>query len=215
MYELEKYLETQKTEIQKISLWQDEANTDRPLKEYLKNLIENSFYEIPRQTSINYLVVGEKSEIRVSTLMDMKISRVLLPEEITPAIKELLITGKTSVYTNPDVCFEIEFQGHTFYESIELKTTKKDSIPGSSVQQVTPDEWVIFVKFSKNDVEVTTGQYINAINSSMQFPDRSPRPQVAFSEICNWNTSNRLNVDGVLQFKEDENSLLKHELLSD
>ena len=65
---------------------------------------------------------------------------------------------------------------------------KNDSIPGSSVQQITPDEWVIFIKHTNKTVEVTTGQYFYAINSKMQFPDRSPRPQVSFDELRNWNS---------------------------
>lgn len=80
---------------------------------------------------------------------------------------------------------------------------------------MTPDEWVIFIKFSKSSVDIATGQYINAINSTMQFPDRSPRPQVSFSEINKWNATNRLKSENVLGFKKDENSTLKYELLSD
>lgn len=215
MYELENYLSTQKKEIQKISLWQDEANTDRPLKEYLKKLIEGSFDQIPDKTQISHLVIGKGVKVNVSELQELVISRVLLPEEVTPEVKDVLMTNKTNSYTSPDLCLEIQLGGQLFYESIELKTTKKDSIPGSSVQQVTPNEWVIFVKFSKNTVEVTTGQYINAINSSMQFPDRSPRPQVAFSEMLSWNLANRVVSAGQLIFKEDEDGLLKYELLSD
>lgn len=39
MYELEKYLELHKEELKQVSFQSDEANTDRPLKEYLKSLI--------------------------------------------------------------------------------------------------------------------------------------------------------------------------------
>lgn len=88
----------------------------------------------------------------------------------------------------------------TIYIPVELKSTKNNSIPGSSIQQITPTEWVIFVKHTdKGNVVVTTGQYINAVNSTMQFPDRSPRPQVAFNELEEWNKKFRNYSKGVTE----------------
>lgn len=55
MYHLEKFLLSKKEEILKLSFQSDEANTDRPLKEYLKNLIENNFNKIPKKSNINFL----------------------------------------------------------------------------------------------------------------------------------------------------------------
>jgi len=215
LYELEKYLHTQKDEILKMSLWQDEANTDRPLKEYFKKLIENHFNKIPSDTDMVGVVIDKSEMVEVACLKNAEIKRVLLPEDINLQLKELLRCGKSGVYTNPDICLEIHLNGKLYYEPIELKTTKTDSIPGSSIQQVSPDKWVIFIKFSKDSVDIATGRYINAINSKMQFPDRSPRPQVSFSEARKWNVTNRLKNGNILEFKRDDDNLLKYELLSD
>ncbi len=90
--------------------------------------------------------------------------------------------------------------GKIIYETVELKSTKSDAIPGSSVQQISPYEWVIFIKHGKTDVDISTGQYLNSVNSHMQFPDRSPRPQVSFSELKNWNKNNRIVNSSSIQF---------------
>ena len=214
MYELEKYLISKKKDISKISLWSDEANTDRPIKEYLKKLIETEFFEIPKKSTIENIIVNTNS-ISISNLKNIKINRVILPEEITEDIKSKIYISKTSVFTNPDILLEIINGKDFLYEPIEIKTTKIDSIPGSSIQQITPDEWVIFIRFNKNDIDITTGQYLNSINAKMQFPDRSPRPQVSFKELQNWNTKNRINVDNALVYNLDNENLIKLELLKD
>jgi len=109
MYELERYLATQKDEIRKMPLWLDEANTDRPLKEYLKHLIENSFDSIPQNSGIGGLITDDGTTVDVFSLLSIRISRVLLPENITDEIKDIIRTGKDNIYTNPDICFEINF----------------------------------------------------------------------------------------------------------
>lgn len=110
---------------------------------------------------------------------------------------------------------EIDNNGKLFYETIELKSTKTDSIPGSSIQQIIPTEWVIFIKHSLNSIAVITGQYINAINSKIQFPDRSPRPQVSFKELSTWNNLYR-NIDNHnLIYKYDNSFLDKLALIND
>lgn len=140
---------------------------------------------------------------------------MLLPEDITEEIKKIVSTTKNAVYTNPDMCLEIFMDGKIVYETIELKSTKQDSIPGSSIQQVLPDEWVIFIKHTTNNIDITTGQYIHAINSKMQFPDRSPRPQVSFKEMQNWNQTNRVLEYAKLLYKKDEEESIKYDLISD
>ena len=214
MYELEKFLLSKKEDISKISLWSDEANTDRPIKEYLKGLIESKFFGIPKDSSIENIKVNGEGII-VNNLNHIKINRVLLPEEITEGVKKLIYTNKTSVFTNPDILFEIIDDEKIFYEPVEIKTTKSDSIPGSSVQQIVPDEWVIFIRFIKSDIEITTGQYIYSINTKLQFPDRSPRPQVSFSELRNWNYNNRISKNNCLVYTLCDEDLLKLELLKD
>lgn len=93
----------------------------------------------------------------------------------------------------------------SYFETIELKSTKQDSIPGSSIQQILPDEWVIFIKHTAKDVDVVTGKYRHSINSKMQFPDRSPRPQVSFKKLKNWNDNFRNFEKNVLTYSLDEN----------
>ena len=200
---------------QSLSYQSDEANTDRPLKEFLKNLIETNFNSIPKHTVINSIRSEDDSEINISMLMKIKINRVLLPEEITEDIKKWIKESKNAIYTNPDLCLEIIDSEKIYYETIELKSTKKDAIPGSSIQQILPNEWVIFIKHAKNNISVTTGQYIHAVNSKMQFPDRSPRPQVSFQEMKKWNAQNRVLSYQSLIYKKDLEENTKYELIDD
>ncbi len=215
MYELEKFLELKKSEIRQVSFQSDEANTDRPLKEFLKKTIESSFSSIPNSTSIASIKFEDTVGIDVDILKEIRITQVLLPEDITDEIKEILKATKNAIYTNPDMCLKILYNNNIFYETVELKSTKQDSIPGSSIQQILPDEWVIFIKHSNNNVDITTGQYIHAINSKMQFPDRSPRPQVSFKEMTNWNQANRILSYSSLIYKKDQEEQAKYNLISD
>lgn len=215
MYELEQLLYTKKEELKRISFQSDEANTDRPLKEFLKHVIQNECRQIPSNTEITKVILDETIGVDIEELKKIKILRVLLPEEITEKIKTVISANKNAVYTNPDMCLEILIDGEIIYETIELKSTKQDSIPGSSIQQVLPHEWVIFIKHSTNQIEVATGQYINAINSKMQFPDRSPRPQVSFKEIQSWNQVHRVLKYTQLMYKKDEEESIKYHLITD
>jgi hypothetical protein len=215
MYELERFLYTKKDELKAVSFQSDEANTDRPLKEFLKKTIEDEFNRIPLNTQIKDVVFNDSIDIDIEDLKQIKIERVLLPEDITDEIKSIVSATKNAVYTNPDMCLEIFVEGNKEYETIELKSTKQDSIPGSSIQQVLPEEWVIFIKHSSKQIEIATGQYIHAINSKMQFPDRSPRPQVSFKEMQLWNQHNRVINYAHLIYKKDNDEKSKYDLIKD
>lgn len=215
MYELEKYLETKKEEMKQVSFQSDEANTDRPLKEFLKRTIESSFCSIPQTTEISSVQFEGTVGTDMDTLKTIKIKKVLLPEDITDEIREIVKASKNAVYTNPDICLQIIYNSQVYYETIELKSTKQDSIPGSSIQQILPNEWVIFIKHSNNKIEIATGQYIHAINSKMQFPDRSPRPQVSFKEMVSWNQKNRILKYASLIYKNDAEEQIKYKLMED
>lgn len=215
MYNLEQFLLSRKNTLDTISFQSDEANTDRPLTEYLKNLIEKEFNKIPLDSNVKYLNIENKLDSSLSDLDKINISKVLLPEEITSDIKNTIREYKSAVYTNPDMCFVINDGNSVFYETIELKSTKQDSIPGSSIQQILPNEWVIFIKHTPTSIDVVTGKYINSINSKMQFPDRSPRPQVSFKELKNWNKTHRTLTKNTLSYLIDEESNEKFELISD
>lgn len=215
MYELEKILLEQKEDLLKVSFQSDEANTDRPLKEYLKKFIEENFSSIPEETAVTLLQFEETPYTDISTLKQIRVKKVLLKEDISDEIKEIIKSSKESIYTNPDLYLELELNDDTYYESIELKSTKNDSIPGSSIQQLTAEEWVIFIRHSENSINISTGQYIHAINSRIQFPDRSPRPQVSFDEINTWNQNNRLLDLNTLHYKKDDADINKRLLIKD
>lgn len=216
MFELEKELQKHKEKISQISFQSDEANTDRPLKEYLRDFINTNFYKIPDSSTIDTISLGKEIQFTDNSkeLKLIKINKVLLPEDITQEIKEELSKNRKSIFTNPDLCLEIIYKNQKYFQTIELKSTKNNSIPGSSIQQVKPEEWIIFIKHSSNNVEISTGQYINAINAKMEFPDRSPRPQVSFSELQKWNNKNRKLSQNELSYNIDD-KYFKEELLYD
>ena len=220
MYELELWLNEHSNEVLNISFQSDEANTDRPLKEYLKNVMENKCNRIIKLQSIHYIEICDyEKHCQRYTLddkvMSAEVERVYLPDEISPELKTLLKKRKKAVFNNPDLCLVINIDGKTEYETVELKSTKTDAIPGSSVQQVSPDEWVIFVKHGKKGAEIITGQYFHAINSKVQFPDRSPRPQVSFSELKNWNNLYRKNDNTSIVYNSADDESIKYELITD
>lgn len=220
MYELEMWLNEHSEEVLDISFQSDEANTDRPLKEYLKHIIENKCNRIVKLCDAeNIEICDSKNQTNKYPLnykvMLAKIEYVYLPEQVSPELKSLLKQRKNAVFTNPDLCLAINIDGKIEYETIELKSTKTDAIPGSSIQQVSPNEWVIFVKHGKTRAEITTGQYFHAINSKMQFPDRSPRPQVSFSELQNWNSNCRHDDGKTITYTSVGDEPLKYKLLTD
>ncbi|HBI7045958.1 TPA: hypothetical protein K8M89_001086 [Clostridium perfringens] len=219
MYELELALKTQKDNLAKVSFQSDEANTDRPLKLFLKDFIEKDFNSLPT-SKINFkfnITINDKVEnLNYSDFKDIKINKVLLPDELSSELKSKIAENKSSVYTNPDLLLEISDSKNITHCSIELKSTKTNSIPGSSIQQIIPTEWVIFIKHTSKSIDITTGQYIHSINSKLQFPDRSPRPQVAFNELTSWNASNRSLNNTILNYKiNSSDEKLKYDLISD
>lgn len=151
----------------------------------------------------------------MQAIKQIRVNRVLLPEDISDELKETIKASKSSVYTNPDLYLELKLDNELSYESIELKSTKNDSIPGSSIQQIVPEEWVIFIKHTGKNISITTGQYIHAINSKMQFPDRSPRPQVSFKAMSGWNKDNRIVKSNALCYEKDDDDNNKRALISD
>lgn len=129
--------------------------------------------------------------------------------------KRKLLKEKNSVYTNPDLYLKITDGSNFFFESVELKSTKNNKIPGSSIQQVSPFEWVIFIKRAK-EIQVTTGFYINSITEKLPFPDRSPRPQIGFKTLVDWNKKHRKVHNTILEINNvTEITNAKIELLDD
>ncbi len=214
MCELEMYLKSHSEELLEISFQSDEANTDRPLKEYLKKTIEQKCNHIEAFSNVSTVSFTTYCYEIDDNIRNICIQQVLLPEELTDDIKTNLKPRKKGVFTNPDLCLVLNIEDTIVYQTIELKSTKSDSIPGSSVQQISPFEWVIFIQHNARNIDVTTRQYMNAVNTKMQFPDRSPRPQVSFSELKNWNQQNRIINPNDIYFDSSENKD-KQRLLED
>lgn len=214
MCELEIYLKSHTAELLEISFQSDEANTDRPLKEYLKKTIEQNCNRIEALCDINTISFTSCWYEIDDSIKNIFVQQVLMPDELTDDIKSILKSRRKGVFTNPDLCLKLNIGGDVVYETVELKSTKSDAIPGSSVQQVSPYEWVIFIQHNARTVDVTTGRYLNAVNTRMQFPDRSPRPQVSFSELKNWNQQNRTIETDAICFDSSDNKD-KQRLLED
>lgn len=188
------------SDLGKVNFHLDEANSDKEAKAMIKDFmlknptISNNFNLKIDQDSGNL-------EFKTTAIQSIQIIQVYLPDELTEKLKDLIKSTKSnSVYTNPDILVELSNGQETKFFSVELKSTKKNEIPGSSVQQINPYEWVIFIK-QGNPIEIATGLYLNSITEKMQFPDRSPRPQVAFNTLKNWNKENFILDNGSLIFK--------------
>ncbi|MGB1205015.1 MAG: hypothetical protein ACPG5B_05175 [Chitinophagales bacterium] len=199
-YELEKQLNASlDNKLQNIKFQSAEANTDEYLKKYFKQYIsQNNNIKSSYLKQLNIKIDSESYTINVANLHKYKIVNVLLPKEINDEQKQHIANSKRSIYTNPDLYLEITDGNCTYFEAVELKSTKNNNIPGSSVQQVTPFEWVIFVKRTKNNVSVATGYYLNSITNKLPFPDRSPRPQISYKTLENWNKKYRKVNDQIL-----------------
>jgi hypothetical protein len=215
--ELETFINSNTDELKEIKFQSEEANTDEFIKKHFKNLILS--HSDISNTAIKKISISSSTEcheIEVKDLFKFKIAAVYIPEELSAEQKSNIAKSKKSVYTNPDLLLKIEDGVNIYYESLELKSTKNNNIPGSSVQQVSPLEWVIFVKRGEKKIEVSTGHYINSITEKLPFPDRSPRPQVGFSTLLEWNEKNRVLQDGILTIIDNpEITLQKIKLLQD
>lgn len=203
-----------KKELSKIKFQSEEANTDEYIKIFFQKYIQSNCKLLP-SLGINSLLIENgpiSRKIDVRDLLGYSITKVYRPSELTPAFRKDIAESKQSVYTNPDLYIQItDLSGKHYYSSIELKTTKNDAIPGSSVQQVNPKEWVIFVKHNDNTAEVSCGYYMNSITDRLPFPDRSPRPIIAFKTIQEWNKKNRVLYSNILKYTFSPESTQKKE----
>ena len=206
-YYLEELLQQRKSELGKIKFQSEEANTDEYIKRYLKDVIlENN--KVPRNKFSTLTIRSSKQSItcNYSEVEGFFIESVFLPEELSERQKQDIMATKQSVYTNPDLYLKVKYGQDVSYHSLEIKTTKNNTIPGSSVQQVSPYEWTVFIKHSGSAVEVTTGHYLNAITDKLPFPDRSPRPQIGFDTMQKWNRIHRVlrNSDLIFTTNDEE-----------
>lgn len=214
-FELEKKLNTEKNQLQKVKFQSEESNTDEFLKKYFKEYLStNNNIENSNLKQLQIKIDVEEFLINVEDLYSYKILNVLLPEELSKEQRQNIANSKKSVYTNPDLYLEITDGNYTYFEFVELKSTKDNKIPGSSIQQVSPFEWVIFIKRSKDKISIATGYYLNSITNKLPFPDRSPRPQIGFKTLENWNKKYRkvkdqvLTVENITELNKEKVSLL-------
>ena len=214
-HKIENELNNTKNGLETIKFQSEEANTDEFLKKYFQDFL--SKHNDIRDVKLKKLAVkidSEQSIIEIEELKSYKITNVLLPEHLTAEQKKDITKIKKSVYTNPDLYLEITDGENIYFESVELKSTKDNNIPGSSVQQVSPFEWVIFVKRDNEKVLVTTGFYLNSITEKLPFPDRSPRPQIGFKTLLDWNKKYRkvendvLKIENSIEINNDKIKLL-------
>lgn len=214
-YNIEQLLNENKNGLEIVKFQSEEANTDEHLKRYFQVFLSNhNSISNVKLKKLSIKSDTEKYIIDIDSLKIYEVTKVLLPEELSSEQKVQINKSKKSVYTNPDLYLEITDGNAVYYESVELKSTKDNTIPGSSVQQVSPFEWVIFVKRNKENVVVTTGFYINTITEKLHFPDRSPRPQVGFNTLSDWNRKYRkieneiLTIENIAELNSNKIKLL-------
>ena len=209
LYELEKEINANQNILKNVRFQMDEANTDKEIKQVLRDYINSSCNLIKK---IEKVIINNK-EYNIDIHAFSVFAKI--PDDYTKNDKELIKGGKNAVYVNPDMILECKINGLIVNQYLELKSTKDNKIPGSSVQQVVPDEWVLFIKHSKNKIESVSGQYKNSISGTMQFPDRSPRPQVSYNELKQWLQEYRVETESTLEFLHDKNNDGKEQLLID
>ena len=214
-YKIENELNTTKNGLETIKFQSEEANTDEHLKKYFQEfLLKHNDLSNVKLKKLAVKIDAEEHTIDIENLQSYKIKNVLLPEQLSTEQKKSITESKKSVYTSPDLYLEITDGTNIYFESVELKSTKDNNIPGSSVQQVSPFEWVIFVKRDNDKVLVTTGFYINSITEKLPFPDRSPRPQIGFKTLLDWNKKYRkvenevLTIENITEINNDKIKLL-------
>ncbi|MFN3851103.1 MAG: hypothetical protein ACK4NY_16835 [Spirosomataceae bacterium] len=214
-YKIENELNTTKNGLETIKFQSEEANTDEHLKKYFQEfLLKHNDLSDVKLKKLSVKIDSEEHTIDIENLQSYKIVNVLLPEQLSAEQKKSITESKKSVYTSPDLYLEITDSTNIYFESVELKSTKDNNIPGSSVQQVSPFEWVIFVKRDNEKVLVTTGFYINSITEKLPFPDRSPRPQIGFKTLLEWNKKYRkvenevLTIENITEINNDKIKLL-------
>lgn len=178
----------------------DEANSDKEAKKIIKEFMLNNS-TISNDFNLNIRQENNDLKFTLTDIKSIQIKKVYLLDDLNECLKEMIKSIKSnSVYTNPDILVELSNGECTQFFSVELKSTKRNEIPGSSVQQINPYEWVIFIK-QGDPIEITTGFYLNSITEKVQFPDRSPRPQIAFNTLKKWNKENFIFEDNSLIFK--------------
>lgn len=206
-----------KKELCSVNFHSDEANTDKELKLAVKQyLLDKLYLPFNDNFSVEFIIDGNVYRTSFSEFKSFSIKNIFLPDNLTTEHKEWIKNNKSGQYVNPDLLIEISNGSTIKYITLELKSTKNDKIPGSSVQQVDPYEWTLFVKHNKNGISLSTGLYANSITNKIPFPDRSPRPEISFAHLIRWNSYNRVfDRDGLRFIISGEEFIAKSQIISD
>jgi hypothetical protein len=190
---IEQKINTTEDALGSISFQSEEANTDKGLKEFFKKyMLANNHIKDIDLTTLNLTIDSEQQTVNIEDIKAFEITEIYLPSELTNALKAKIKASKgDAVYTKPDLYLEISNGEQVYYQSLELKSTKKDEIPGSSINQVDTTEWVVFVKRGEKDFKIVTGYYLHILTGKLPFPDRAPRPIVGYNVLIDWNKENR------------------------
>lgn len=214
-YQLEDMLNKHNSELDKVKFQSEEANTDEYLKLFFKTFIlANKSLHSDYHYDVKIKNTKTEEFYKIDDLLKIGIEDVILPSELTEEHKNDIKAQKSAVFTKPDIYLKIISGTKTVYLSVELKSTKNNEIPGSSVQQVSPYEWVIFVQHKNGVNKSVTGVYVNSITGDLPFPDRSPRPKIGFNTLNQWNIDNRIIENGVISYTYSDNSK-KEQILID
>ncbi len=211
MYELEGLLNKNLEYFDDIRFYFDESNTDQQIKIKIKEFVLKNFKGISNVTK----VIDNSGKTYILN-DDFHITNIKVPFELTNEDKKSIRNLSSSVYTNPDLLLFLTDGSNEYMIPIEVKSTKNDKIPGSSIQQIDVNGWVIFLKHDERHIlEFVTGKYIDSISGTVPFPDRSPRPQVSYSILKKWNEEYRSFSNGTLSFTKDKTIEDKIQLVTD
>lgn len=159
---VEKYAE----EIYGLKYSSEEQNIDCSLKRKVKQIILNE----------------------LSSFNGVKVQRVYIGKEAkeNKEVKEALMRASKNsdrIWANPDLCIKFQDEQGVFYETIELKSCKKDVIYGSSINQIDFDQWVIFVRHDGKNCAISVGRYIDFVPADQKLKfDIRFRPFVSINE---------------------------------
>ena len=158
MLGLVEYLkENHSEEIYALQYSSQEQNLDGPLKETLKGIILGEYRSYPNASY----------HIQNVYIKDDLDSNKALKEVVKEAIHNRTNANTGNRFVNPDLTLEIvsNDDGTVYYDTIELKSTCDDTIKGSSLTQVYPDEWTIFIYHTKDgkDGDMACGRYRDAV----------------------------------------------------
>lgn len=196
-------LECHSEEIYSLQYRTQEQNIDEPLKRLLQNVILNEYKSYP---GADYHIENVFIQNELEANKELKELVKGLLHERTKAYEKAEVA-----YTNPDLTLKIvsnRNESDVFYDTIELKSTSKSGkgdIVGSCINQVYPNEWLIFVYHHKDSKEgnITFGRYGEAVVTCRV--DYRVRPIVSFQSLKDNEDGEhkKLSIEGCISVKED------------